>query len=229
MKSLQLLFLFVVICGIVMFISGCGKKIEMKQKPLTIVFLGDSITYGYGLSDPSESFVGRLEKIIESGVYENIRVINAGVNGDDTEEAFRRISSVKAYDPDIVVFAFGLNDCQNQHIDSIRFRQNLLGMIATFPPKTKIVLATSNSFMETGQEIWKKLNKSLDIYMNEIRSISRDKGYPLIDVHKVWEEQLRLDSRQIESMYVDPTHPSAKGHQLIFETYMDVLRKLLIH
>lgn len=228
MKSLQLLFLFGVICGTGMIMEGCGKKVEMKQKPLTIVFFGDSVTCGYGLSDPSESFVGRVEKIIEAGIYENVRVINAGVNGDDTDEAFRRISSVKAYDPDIVVFAFGLNDCQNQHISPARFRQNLLRMMATFPPETKIILATSNPFMETGQDFWKELNQSLDIYMNEVRSISQGKGYLLIDVHEVWKDQLHLNSRMLESMYIDPTHPSAKGHQLIFETYMDVLRKLLI-
>ena len=228
MKSLHLLFLFCMICGTGMFIGGCGKKIEVKQKPLTIVFFGDSVTSGYGLSDPSESFVGRIEKIMEAGIYENVRVINAGVNGDDTVEAFSRISSVKAYDPDIIVFAFGLNDCQNQHIDSSRFRQNLLRMMATFPPKTRIVLATSNPFMETGQELWKELNISLDSYMNEIRSISQSKGYLLIDVHEVWKDQLHLDSQMLESMYVDPTHPSAKGHQLIYETYMDALRKLLI-
>jgi len=228
MKFLQLLLVFGVICGAGMFIGGCGKKVEVKQKPLIIVFFGDSVTYGYGLSNPSESFFGRIQNIINAGVYENVRIINAGVSGDDTDEAFTRISSVKAFDPDIVIFAFGLNDCQNQHLDPSRFRQNILRMINTFPPKTRIVLATSNTFMETGQDIWKKLNLSLVVYMDELRSIARNRGYLLVDVHKVWKEQLHLDSRLLESLYVDPTHPSAKGHQLIYETYMDVLRKLMI-
>jgi len=209
-------------------VQGCAKKVVVKPKPLTIVFFGDSVTNGYGLSDPSQSFVGRIKKIIDAGIYENVTVINAGVNGDDTVEAFGRISSVKAHDPDIIVFAFGLNDCQNQNIDPSRFRQNLLRMMATFPPKTRIVLATSNPFMDTGQEFWKELNQSLDRYMDEIRTIARTKGCLLIDVNEAWKNQLRVDSGMLESMYIDPTHPSAKGHQLIFETYMDVLRKLLI-
>ena len=96
------------------------------------------------------------------------------------------------------------------------------------PKKTRVILATSNSFMDTGQEQWKELNASLDDYMDEVRKLSREKGYQLIDVHSVWKKQLRTDSRHIETLYVDPTHPSELGHKLIFETYMDVLRKMIV-
>jgi lysophospholipase L1-like esterase len=226
--TMKLVILGIVALAGVLFI-GCGKKGAMKpEKLLTIVFFGDSVIYGYGLADQSESFVGRIESIVEAGVYDDINIVNAGVVGDDTNEAFGRLTEVKEYRPDIIVFAFGLNDCQNARIDTLRFRQNLLRMIAALRPETKIVLATSNSFMETGQDIWKRLNDSLDEYMDVVRAISRERDYPLIDVHYEWNDLLRRDTFALESMYIDPTHPSAKGHKLIFETYMNVLRKMFV-
>ena len=210
------------------FMSGCGKKVEVKEMHTTIVFLGDSITFGYGLDDPSKSFYGRIDAIMKAGIYDNVRTINAGVNGDDTGEALARIANVRAHDPDIVVIAFGLNDCQNVRITLLKFRQNLIRIIMALPKKTRVILATSNSFMDTGQEQWKELNASLDDYMDEVRKLSREKGYSLIDVHSVWKKQLRTDSRHIETLYVDPTHPSELGHKLLFETYMDVLRKMIV-
>ena len=210
------------------FMSGCGKKVEVKEMHTTIVFFGDSITHGYGVNDPSKSFYGRIDAIMRAGVYDNVRTINAGVNGDTTDGALARIANVRAHDPDIAVIAFGLNDCQSDRITLLKFRQNLIRLIMAFPKKTRVILATSNSFMDTGQDQWKELNASLDDYMDEVRKLSSEKGYPLIDVHSVWKKQLRTDSRNIETLYVDPTHPSNVGHKLIFETYMDVLRKMIV-
>ena len=228
MKPIITIFFLSAIIVTAVFLSGCGKKVDVKEMQTTIVFLGDSITFGYGLDDSSKSFYGRIDAIMKAGIYDNVRTINAGVNGDDTDEALARIANVRAHDPDIAVIAFGLNDCQSDRITLLKFRQNLIRLIMAFPKKTRVILATSNSFMDTGQDQWKELNASLDDYMDEVRKLSREKGYQLIDVHSVWKKQLRTDSRHIETLYVDPTHPSELGHKLIFETYMDVLRKMIV-
>jgi lysophospholipase L1-like esterase len=212
----------------ILLLFGCAKKQVVKKEPLKIVFFGDSVTYGYGVDETKESFFARIDDVMKKGVYNNVRTFNAGVNGDNTSEALNRVKDVIALDPDIVIIAFGLNDCQISKITPNLFRQNLLKIIASLSPETRIVLATSNSFMETGQSLWKDLNRTLDVYMDVIRTLAREKGYPLIDVNTVWKNQLRQDSRNIESMYRDPTHPSAKGHTLIYETYMNVLRKIIV-
>ncbi|MBN1294783.1 MAG: SGNH/GDSL hydrolase family protein [Candidatus Latescibacteria bacterium] len=208
--------------------SGCGKKAEVRKISKRIVFFGDSITFGYGVDTQKESFYSRIDNIMKAGVYDNAVAINAGVNGDNTYSALERINDVVACKPDILIVAFGLNDCQTDSVDPEQFRKNLIKMISFFPRDIRIVLATSNSFMDTGQDTWRNLNGSLDLYMAEIRNLARERSYPLIDVHDIWKNQLRQDSRNLESMYVDPTHPSAKGHELIYETYMSVLRKLIV-
>ena len=228
MKSICLAIFGVSVAGIVMF-SGCGKKPEIIIKPAKkIVFFGDSVTYGYGVNNTRESFYARIDYVMKAGVYGDVVTVNAGVSGDDTSEALDRVKEVALSNPDILVIAFGLNDCQADRVDPAMFRKNLIKIISFFPRDTKILLATSNTFMETGQPMWKDLNSALDLYMDEVKTLAKERNYPLIDVQSAWKDHLRQDSRSLESMYADPTHPSAKGHKLIFETYMNVLRKIIM-
>ena len=208
-------------------IISCGKKPEVKPTSLSVVFFGDSVTFGYGIEDKAESFYTRISNIMKTGMYGNVSTVNAGVSGDDTFQALKRISSdVLIHEPDIVIIAFGLNDCQNKSITVQKFSENINAIINAIP-SAEIILATSNTFMDSGQSLWKELNDSLELYMMEIREIARVKKLTLIDVYAAWENHLRQDSRHMESMYIDATHPSAKGHSLIYETYMNVLRKKL--
>ncbi len=73
-----------------------------------VVFLGDSLTAGFGLSE-DEAFpavVGRLLR--EEGAP--IRVVNAGVSGDTTAGGLRRIGWVLRQEPAVVVVGLGAND-----------------------------------------------------------------------------------------------------------------------
>lgn len=221
----------IVLAGAFVMIVNCAKKPEPEiVKPLrTIVFFGDSVTYGYGVDTEKESFFSRIRNVMGSGMYGNVVAINAGVSGDDTSEALKRVTTgVTAHNPDIVVIAFGLNDCQNKAMTPEIFRANIVNMIAGMPSRTRVVLATSNTFFDSGQSTWENLNKSLDPFMDEIRALARERNLPLIDVNDIWKDQLRMDQRHIETFYTDPTHPSAKGHGVIYEAYMNVLRRILM-
>ena len=190
---------------------------------------GDSVVYGHGVDAETESFYSRIANIMKSGIYGDVKTVNAGMSGDDTSEALRRVTTdVTAHNPDIVIIAFGLNDCMNRTMTTENFRHNIENMIAAMPSKTQVILATSNSFLETGRSAWEDLNDSLDPFMMEIRAIARDRALTLIDVHDAWKDQLKQDQRHIESYYIDPTHPSAKGHGVIYEVYMNALRRILM-
>jgi acyl-CoA thioesterase I len=74
----------------------------------TIVAFGDSLTAGYGVS-PEEAYPARLEnKLRASGCP--WRVINAGISGETSSGALRRVPSVLRLKPDIVVLETGVND-----------------------------------------------------------------------------------------------------------------------
>ncbi len=73
-----------------------------------IVFLGDSLTAGFGL-DEQQAFPALLgEMLAEEG--RPARIVNAGVSGDTTAGGLSRIAWLLRQEPDVLVLALGAND-----------------------------------------------------------------------------------------------------------------------
>lgn len=83
-----------------------AKPLEEKR----ILVLGDSVTFGWGISQ-GETFSDRMEPILQRRTGRNWQVINAGVNGYNTEQEadWLRIYGL-AFKPDIVVLVYVEND-----------------------------------------------------------------------------------------------------------------------
>lgn len=73
-----------------------------------VVFLGDSLTAGFGLAE-DEAFPAVVERLL-LGEGVAVRVVNAGVSGDTTAGGLRRIGWVLKQEPAIVVVGLGGND-----------------------------------------------------------------------------------------------------------------------
>ena len=73
-----------------------------------IVFLGDSLTAGYGL-DPADAYPALIEKKLAD---EKLawKVVNAGLSGDTTAGGSRRLGWVLRQKPSVLVVALGGND-----------------------------------------------------------------------------------------------------------------------
>ena len=73
-----------------------------------MVFLGDSLTAGYGL-EGDQAYPALLERrLAEQGTP--VRVINAGVSGDTTAGGLTRLDWLLRQKPDILVVGLGGND-----------------------------------------------------------------------------------------------------------------------
>lgn len=73
-----------------------------------VVFLGDSLTAGLGLSI-DQAFPARAGKALaERGLP--VQVVNAGVSGDTSAGGLRRLDWILSQEPDILVLALGAND-----------------------------------------------------------------------------------------------------------------------
>ena len=98
------------LCCCAVILVGCSKK-EIKNigaRGKTIVCFGDSITFGYGVN-PGEGYPSALAKQL------NIPVINAGIDGDTSTEALKRLDAdVLSRDPLLVIIEFGGNDFLRQ-------------------------------------------------------------------------------------------------------------------
>jgi acyl-CoA thioesterase I len=75
----------------------------------TILFLGDSLTEGYGL-DESESFPSLVQARLAADGREDIRVINGGVSGATSASGLNRLQWYIRSNPDMMVLALGAND-----------------------------------------------------------------------------------------------------------------------
>lgn len=73
-----------------------------------VVFLGDSLTAGYGLTE-EEAFPARLAAALREGGHP-VRVVNAGVSGDTSAGGLRRLPWLLTQHPDVMVVALGAND-----------------------------------------------------------------------------------------------------------------------
>lgn len=76
-----------------------------------ILYLGDSVTFGYGVKNHKDTFPYRVEAVLENDLRREIETINAGVGGYSPWQEYLYLSreGVK-YNPDLVVVAFVLND-----------------------------------------------------------------------------------------------------------------------
>lgn len=77
--------------------------INIPNSPQVIVSFGDSLTFGTG-STQNNNYPAQLSEKI------GINIINAGIPGDTTASALKRIDTVLQLNPDIVLITLGGND-----------------------------------------------------------------------------------------------------------------------
>jgi acyl-CoA thioesterase-1 len=92
-----------------------------------VIFLGDSLTAGYGLP-ADEAYPALVARSLgEKG--RPIRVVNAGVSGDTTAGGLDREDWLLAQKPDLLVVGLGVNDAfRGQPVD--RIEANLRAIVA---------------------------------------------------------------------------------------------------
>jgi lysophospholipase L1-like esterase len=100
---------------------------ERHGTALRILYLGDSVTFGYRLPRYDMAFPYVVEKLLENDHGVEVETINAGVGGYSPwqHDAFLRADGVK-YQPDVVLVGFVLNDV-TEKFDLVRFGGTGLG------------------------------------------------------------------------------------------------------
>jgi acyl-CoA thioesterase-1 len=77
-------------------------------EPIHIVFLGDSLSAGYGLAE-SQAFPALVQEQLRAQGYP-VEVLNAGVSGDTTAGGLSRLDWVLRSEPQLLVVELGGND-----------------------------------------------------------------------------------------------------------------------
>lgn len=189
-------------------------SVRAKDANEAILFLGDSLTAGYGL-DEARAFPALVQAKIDSLGW-SFEVINGGLSGETSAGGLRRVTWLLRRKIDILVLALGGNDGL-RGIPTSEMQQNLQGIIdraRTTYPDVQIILA--------GMEAPPNLG---DAYTAAFRTVfptlAEKNRIPLIPF-------LLEGVGGIATLNLpDRIHPNAQGHRIIAETVWHALKPIL--
>jgi acyl-CoA thioesterase-1 len=180
-----------------------------------VVFLGTSLTAGYGLADPSQAYPALIQHKIDSAGMP-FEVVNAGVSGETSAGARRRIEWVLKERPTVLVIETGANDgLRGQNTDSLSNNiQAIVDRASILNPKPRIVIAGMQMLSNYGADYTRR-------FAAVYPAIARRNDLPLIPF--LLEGVAGVDSLN----QPDQIHPTAAGQRIIAETVWKTLGPVL--
>ena len=183
-------------------------------KKKSIVFFGNSLTAGYGLS-PEQAFPALIQKRIDS-LGLPYQVINAGVSGETSSGGKTRIDWILREPVDIFVLELGANDgLRGTPLSETKKNlQDIIDKVKAKYPDSKLVFA--------GMEIPPNMGQA---YTTEFRNIYIE----LAAKNKMTLIPFLLEGvgGEPELNQADGIHPTAEGHIIVAENVWKELQKLL--
>ena len=191
-----------------------GSPAALPDDRPTVVFLGTSLTAGLGL-DPDDAYPALIQKKIDAAGLK-FRVVNAGVSGETSAGALRRVDWILREPAAVLVVETGANDgLRGQDPESSRANiQAILDRARRQSPPPKVVLAGMEALPNYGAG-----------YADRFRAIfpelARRNDAALIPF-------LLEGVAGVRSLnQADGIHPTAAGHARIAETVWKALKPLL--
>ena len=183
------------------------------SEPKKIVFLGDSLTEGYGVAR-EEAFPQLIQNKLQVKFPKKYRVINSGVSGSTTASGLRRFNWVLKSKPEIVIFALGGNDGL-RGLPAKETYKNLKNMVKKAKESgVKVVLAGMQAPPNYGKEYTKKFSDTFP-------RVAKEEGVAFIPF------LLEGVAGEKEFNQADGIHPNAKGHIKMADLVFTHLEKLL--
>jgi acyl-CoA thioesterase I len=186
----------------------------VQAKPKVVLFFGDSLTAGYGLS-PEEAFPALSEKqLVKNGKH--VKVVNAGLSGETSAGGVTRIDWVLRQPIDVFVLELGANDgLRGLPLDQTKKNlQTIIDKVKVKNPNVKILItgmmvppnmgnAYTTQFTAIFPELAKKNNATLMPFLLE--GVAGD-------------EKLNQ---------ADGIHPNIEGHKIVATNVTRALSPLL--
>jgi acyl-CoA thioesterase-1 len=180
-----------------------------------IMFVGTSLTAGLGL-EPDQAYPALIQQKIDSAGL-HYRVVNAGVSGETSAGALRRMDWLLRDPVSVVVLETGANDgLRGQEPDSIRANiQAMIDTIRARQPSARILLVGMNAMPNLGRA-----------YVAQFQAIypalARTNGLPIVPA--LLEGVGGVDSLN----QADGVHPTAQGQRRLAANVWKTLLPLLV-
>jgi acyl-CoA thioesterase-1 len=180
----------------------------------TILFFGDSLTAGYGLS-PEEAFPALIEKkLTKNG--KPCKVVNAGLSGETSAGGLSRIDWMLRQPIDVFVLELGANDGL-RGLPLQQTEKNLQGIIDRVKaknPAVKVVIAGMMVPPNMGPDYTTQFKK---IYP-ELAKKNKAALIPFLLQDVAGIENLNL---------TDGIHPNVEGHKIVADNVFKIVSPLL--
>ena len=188
--------------------------VNFNPAPKVILFYGDSLTAGYGLS-PEEAFPAHVEKKLNKD-KKVAKVVNAGLSGETTAGGLTRLDWVIRQHIDIFVLELGANDgLRGLPLDQTEKNlQQIIDRVKAKFPNVKIVIAGMMVPPNMGPEYTAKFRKIFP----EIAKKNKATLIPFLLQDVAGNEKLNLG---------DGIHPNPEGHKIVADNVVKVLEPLL--
>lgn len=211
-----------------------------------MVFFGASTT---AARQGTKTFAENVQDYFSTNHW-NVPLINAGIPGHSTVMAKERFEAdVLAHSPSCVVVQFGINDSMvdvwkdppatEPRVPLELFLQNLqyfATKIRSSGGKVFLVTQQRLSWTPKLRELYGRapyrpsepdgLNGILDSYAAATRTLAREEGIPLVDVHDAWLKFPGETGEAVSNLLADGMHPNDRGHEIIASLLMEKILAL---
>ena len=228
------------------------KQADLYQPPVTIAFLGDSVTQGcfevyrteagevQTVFERAQSYSAKLEALLAM-LYPSVpvQIINAGISGDCAPRGLARLErDVLAFHPDLTVVAFGLNDVCREDETMEEYLSALDGIFARLDAAGSEVIFMTPNMMNTRMsdrlhepEIRKiaadtmavQTGGELGRYLDAAKALCAARGVRVCDCYEKW---MRLAESGVDTTALLANainHPTREMHWLFANALLEEL------
>ena len=202
-------------CGIVCIAAsafGAGPG-AADDRPV-VLFLGDSLTAGYGLA-AEQAFPALIQRRIDAAGLD-YRVMNAGVSGDTSAGGLRRVDWLLQQPIAILVLELGANDMlRGQSVESMRSNlRGILEKVRAAQPDVRFVIAGMRAAPNLGPAYGREYEETFPLIASEYDATL----IPFV-----------LDGVAGDAALTQPDgiHPTALGYERVAIVVWDALAPLL--
>ncbi len=213
-------------------------------QPVTIAFLGDSVTHGcfelytheatgrvLPVYEQQSAYHARLKKML-GRIYPAaaVNVINAGVSGDSSGQGLARLErDVLRFDPDLVVVCFGLNDCNRGTEFVDEYVQNMSAIFdAVQAHGAECIFLTPNMIgTRVAEHIHDPLLRAtaeractadhvraLELCVQGAKAAAAARQIPVCDCYAVWQAMAAAGADTTALLCNDINHPCREMHDV---------------
>lgn len=221
-------------------------------RPVTIGFLGDSVTQGcfelYSTGEDSletefrsfQAYHSKLKRMLEE-VFPSVpvNIINGGVSGDNAPGGRRRLQrDILSFQPDLVVVCFGLNDvCRGMEgisdyveaLEGIFQELQAAGAEVIFMTPnmmgTRAVAEEKDPFIHSVLENITKLQVEgiMDAYMEKALEVCAANQVPVCDCYRKWKKLEESGADVTRLLANRVNHPQEKMHWLFAASLFEMM------